>query len=185
MECEIKNLKLITILIGSSLSVILAVSLSFAAPPGTSNARPNLSGGFDYHNASGTKTGSSSLRADGGYDYYDQYGNPIGRLEKDKTSGSFKYHDLNNLTSGSLDEDAYGGFTFTDKDTSAITAKQSQIRRDYEYSNPYGDSIDTYSPDTLRGLTSLSSAASGIETLAPDDSGIETLTPDDSGLGLS
>lgn len=197
-----KNLRLVITLYFFVFLSMSAASLSYAAPPGSSNARPNVSDGFDYYDSSGRKTGSSSMRADGGYDYYDSYGNPIGRLEKDETSGSFKYHDLNNITSGSLDQNSYGGFTFTDKDTSVITAEQSQIRRNYDYANPYGSGIDTFSPDTLRGVQEnqtdtetgsdntsgfeLSAAANDDLTFSgADKSGLEPTYTDNTGLDFS
>ena len=138
--------------------VIIAIAItafsmpSMAAEPGTSKSKPNVSGGYDFYDVSGAKTGSSSKRPDGGYDYFDQYGNQTGSLVQNKNTDAYEYRDAENIDRGSLTSDPYGGYRFKTKGDDTVTAEQANIRRNYDYANPYGDGIKTLSPDVIRGL---------------------------------
>lgn len=151
---------------------------SMASDPGTSKSRPNVSGGYDFYDTLGAKTGSSSKRPDGGYDYFDQHGNKTGSLMQDEDTGAYEYRDAENIDRGSLTADPYGGYRFKTKGEETITAEQANIRRNYGYTNPYGSGVETLSPDIIRGIDKTD------QTLI-DNTGLGTASPSESGLSNS
>jgi len=197
---------------------ILLISLIIIAPaisqdqPGTSLSRPNISGGFDFHDSEGNKTGSSMKRPDGGYDYYDQYGNRVGTLKPatQKSSakksgykkGGYEYYDADNIKRGKLKSDPYGGYRYYEQGAAPITSEQMGIRRDYKYADPYGSGIETLSTETIQGeeedqetagisvenktTSSLSTSTgnTGLEDTAPGNTGLTTTAGNSSTGGL-
>jgi hypothetical protein len=120
-------------------------------PPGTAYSQPNASGGYDFFDSSGSKIGSSSLRVDGGYDYYDQYGNKTGSLILDEESNTYKYLDADDLERGEVTIEPYGGYRYYEQKEGLETPAKAQIRRDYDYSSPYGTGIETLPPEVIKG----------------------------------
>jgi hypothetical protein len=152
--------------------IVITVSafcvLAEADQPGTAQSKPNVSGGYDFYDVSGAKTGSSSKRDDGGYDYYDQRGNKTGSITQDVDTGSYEYRDAENIDRGSLETDPYGGYRFKAKGEDTITAEQSNIRRSYGYADPYGKGIETLSSDVIRGIGSTGTVSTGSTGLGKD-----------------
>ena len=164
-----------------SIAVIVAAVLCMpveATQPGAAQSRPNVSGGYDFYDASGAKTGSSSKRHDGGYDYFDQYGSRTGSIIEHEDTGAYEYRDAENIDRGSLKADPYGGYRFKAKGEDVVTAGQTNIRRSYGYADTYGSGIETLSSDVIRGIDSTSQPAT-------DTTGLETSSQANTGSGLS
>lgn len=120
-------------------------------PKGTANSRPNLSGGYDFYDSSGKKIGYSSKHRGGGYDYYNQHGNKTGSLKPSKETGVYQYYDADNIRRGRVATHPYGGYRYYEKKEGFENPQQKQIRRDYEYENPYGSGIETLPPGVIKG----------------------------------
>jgi len=193
----------------------LLISLIITAPaisqdqPGTSLSRPNVSGGYDFYDSEGNKTGSSMKRYGGGYDYYDQYGNRVGTLkpETKKSSskkggykkGGYEYYDADNIERGKLKSDPYGGYRYYEQDAAPVTSEQMGIRRDYKYADPYGSGIETLSTKTIQGeeedqetaeIAIENQAASGLSTsssaaTSTSNTGLENTTSTNAGLATT
>ena len=164
------------------LSITVIAAAVFCMPaqadqPGAGQSRPNVSGGYDFYDASGTKTSSSSKRHDGGYDYFDQFGNKTGSIMQDEDTGAYEYRDAENIERGSLKADPYGGYRFTTKGEGMVTAEQTNIRRSYGYADTYGSGIETLSSDVIRGIDSAGQPAidaTGLGTSSRPESGLST-----------
>jgi len=157
----------------------LFTTTGFAEDPvGTSNSRPNVGSGHDYYDSDGNKTGSSEEKADGGYNYYDKYGNLVGSLDVDSETGEQTYVDGENVERGSLESDPYGGYRFEQQGEDTTTATQSQVRGNYEYASPYGDGLETLSPDVIQGRDAEDSAE------PTSESGLAETSSTSSGLSL-
>jgi hypothetical protein len=162
---------------------IMVIAVVFCMPaeasqPGAVQSRPNSSGGYDFYDGSGSKTGSSSKRPDGGYDYFDRYGNKTGSIRQDEDNNAYEYRDADNIDRGSLRADPYGGYRFKAKGEDTITAEQSNIRRNYGYADPYGKGIETLSSDAIRGIDNTG-------TISADSTGLETSTYQGRGLSIT
>ena len=154
------------------ISVILIYNNNLLAEdaPDAANSRPNVSGGYDYYDSEGNKTGSSQGRSDGGYDYHDKYGNKTGSLIYDEENERFTYIDAENVHRGNLTEDPYGGYRYTTQGEDVITSKQMQIRRNYGYTDTYGKGLETLSSDTVRGIDGTTNTAEDtLSTTMPEN----------------
>ena len=148
------------------ISITVIVVTVFCMPaetnqPGAAQSRPNASGGYDFLDETGAKTGSSAKRSDGGYDYFDQFGNKTGSIVKNPETNSYEYSDAEDIGRGSITTDPYGGYRYKTKGEDTITAEQTNIRRSYGYTDTYGSGMETLSSDTLRGIEGTSQPASG------------------------
>jgi len=178
-----------------ALTITILTVPSMAGEPGTSKSKPNVSGGYDFYDAAGTKTSSSSKRPDGGYDYFDQYGNQTGSLVQNEDTDAYEYRDADNIDRGALTSDPYGGYRFKTKGEDTVTAEQTNIRRNYDYANPYGSGIKTLSPDVIRGLdktdqpltdnTGLGTASHSENALSDSSTQTEAYSSADTADGLS
>ena len=182
------------------LSITVIAVAAFCVPaeanqPGAAYSRPNVSGGYDFYDASGSKTGSSSRRHDGGYDYFDQFGSKTGSIIEHEDTGAYEYRDAENIDRGSLKADPYGGYRFKAKGEDVVTAGQTNIRRSYGYADTYGSGIETLSSDVIRGIDSTDKTAidaTGLGTSSRPESGLSTPSSEaltssqaDTGSGLS
>jgi len=153
-----------------------AISVNAEDPAGTSHSKPNVSSGYDFYDADGNKVGSSTLRIDGGYDYYDKHGNLTGHLVVDPETGEQSYEDAENVSKGSLGSDPYGGYRFDQEGEDSVTSTQSQVRKNYEYADPYGKGLETLSPDVIQGKDTEpatgATAESGLATELTGNSGL-------------
>lgn len=121
-------------------------------PKGTANSKPNVSGGYDFYDSSGKKTGSSGKLSGGGYCYYDRYGNKTGYLKPtEEKKGSYQYYDVDNVRRGEFREDLYGGYRYYEKAEGLETQEQMQIRHNRDYQNPYGKEVETFTPGVIKG----------------------------------
>ena len=177
------------------LTIALLAVPCIASEPGASKSKPNVSGGYDFYDAAGVKTSSSSKRPDGGYDYFDKHGNLTGSLVQNEDTDAYEYRDADNIDRGTLTSDPYGGYRFKTKGDDTVTAEQANIRRNYDYANPYGDGIKTLSPDVIRGLdktdqpltenTGLGTTSRSENALSDSSTQTEAYSSADTGDGLS
>jgi hypothetical protein len=133
-------------------AIIVLCTMVCAEQPGTAQSKPNVSGGYDFYDTTGAKTGSSSKRPDNGYDYFDQHGNKTGSILQDKDTGDYEYRDVEEIDRGSLTKEAYGGYRFKTKGEDIATAEQANIRRSYGYADTYGSGIETLPSQVVRGI---------------------------------
>ena len=145
-------MKIYIVLITASI-ILLFTTVSAVAnePAGTANSRPNVSGGYDFYDAEGNKTGSSQALPDGGYIYYDKYGNMTGKLTPGEEGEGYRYYDEENVERGAIATDPYGGYRYNEKAEGLVTPSQTQVRRNYDYTDAYGDGIGTLPPEVIEG----------------------------------